>query len=123
MTKNLVNNSELVRDKKQNLEKLVAEKAKYEFEKKKLLKKIGDHLKEVLAYRRFVVWWMKEFITIIAFFSIISQLHSRFRHLRERRDLNRQRLLATLFAVSKVKHSMESRGKTTGDRTTTESKM
>lgn len=119
----LVNNGILAKQKKEEIEMTGMQKSRYDFEKKKLYRQIKNYFKEIFTRRKYVEMWSKEFVIMIAFVSIIQQVHARFLYLKAFRDRCRKKMVATLFAVSRVKFSMESRGPTMEDRTATESKM
>lgn len=119
----IVDNVQNAKIKKQELEMNVLHKSRFDLEKKKLQRQILVYLKDILSSKRMVDYWKRQFTILIAFFSILTQISNQFHLLRIRRDTNRRRLAATLFAVSKVKQSVESRGSTTVGRTTSEIKM
>lgn len=119
----LINNGEIAKQKKEQIELTGMAKARYEFEKKKLNKQIINYLRQIFMRRKYIDFWSREFIILVGFVSILEQVLSRFFYLKEFRDKSRKQMIATLFAVSRVKSSMESRGSTNKERTATESKM
>lgn len=114
---------QLAQDKKKAIELTKYQKSRFDLDKKKLHRQIIVYLKDVLSSRKMVEYWKRQFLLLIAFYSIMTQIHKQFQYLVSIRDQNRRRLVATLFAVSKVKYSLESRGESTVDRSRTEVKM
>lgn len=118
-----MNNGLLAQQKKAEIELTGMQKARFDFEKKKLNKQIINYIKQIYSRRRYIEKWSREFIVMIAYFSIFTQISKRFSYLKAYHASCKRKMVATLFAVSRVKFSMESRGKTNEDRTVTESKM
>lgn len=120
---NLIDNGKLAAQKKEELETSCFNKVKFDFEKKNLQRRVLKYMKVLFQEKALIEYWTRVFITLIAFYSILTQIYGRFFILRERRELNKKKVLATLHAINSLRNAAISKGDKKDERCLTEAKM